>query len=199
MQQARIDRPSTFVIATAAPRHHELLRKLGAHAVFDYRSPTLAQDVRGLGRDVTRALDCHSEGDSTVRAAQCMVRGDGAEAKGVEGRVIRTLPPSMMKGSVPQGIRADEWILSYTALGKVRAHGFVAPNTALYCFRFETSLLLLIGLPTWGAASPSGSSSNITLRRPRTIGLRRRIWGVCQSFYVRAPCSRSCTVSWKAG
>lgn len=91
------------------------MQALGADACFDYKSATLEKDVKALGKNVTRAIDCHSEGSSTVLCAQLM--GD-ASGKGPVGRIVRTLPPSMAKGTVPQGVSANEWILAYTALGK---------------------------------------------------------------------------------
>jgi hypothetical protein len=33
--------------------------------------------------------------------------------------IIRTLPPSLIKGKIPPRAQAEEWILSYTAVGKV--------------------------------------------------------------------------------
>ncbi|KAL8645113.1 MAG: hypothetical protein Q9210_006887 [Variospora velana] len=120
IQQARVDFPSIFIIALASSQHHEYLRKLGAHATFDYKSSSLVEDVQKLGKDIRKCLDCHSEGNSTVLAAQCMVLGKsiGADTSKRERRVIRTLPPGMMSGALPPGVRANEWILSYTALGK---------------------------------------------------------------------------------
>ena len=40
-------------------------------------------------------------------------RGDGET-------IVRTLPAGMGSGSVPSGVSARDWIVSYTALGKVR-------------------------------------------------------------------------------
>ena len=119
VQQARIERPECFIIAIASPQHEDLLKRSGANAVFDYRSPTLVADVRALGRNITRAFDCYSEGDSTSRAAQCMLPADSKPfSNSQQRRIVRTLPPYVMKGTIPPGVRADEWILAYTALGK---------------------------------------------------------------------------------
>lgn len=119
LQQARIDHPKTFIIALASQRHHGMLRKLGADEVFDYSSTSVVEEVRKLGKDVRRAIDCHSEGRSSVIAAECMLPNDGLENAKGQRRLIRTLPPGMISGTVPQSVRADEWIVSYTALGKV--------------------------------------------------------------------------------
>ncbi|KAJ8508461.1 hypothetical protein ONZ45_g9266 [Pleurotus djamor] len=36
------------IIVTASPKHHDYLRSLGATHVFDYRSPTLVQDIQAV-------------------------------------------------------------------------------------------------------------------------------------------------------
>jgi hypothetical protein len=43
------------VIATASPQNHELLRKLGAVQVFDYRSPTVVKDIVAVLKNRTVA------------------------------------------------------------------------------------------------------------------------------------------------
>lgn len=116
IQQARLLYPSISIIAVASTQHHSRLQSLGADACFDYKSSTIETDVKALQKDVTRAIDCHSEGPSTVLCATLMGK---AGCKGNTGWIVRTLPPRMVKGTVPSGVRADEWILSYTALGKV--------------------------------------------------------------------------------
>ena len=135
IQQARIDFPSTYIIAIASSQHHERLRELGAHATFDYKSSSLVSDIQALGRDIRKALDCHSEGPSTVLTAKCMLplkeeeHGSGSDGSKVERRIIRTLPPALIKGTLPPGVRADEWILAYTALGKVWSPRFLSNST----------------------------------------------------------------------
>ena len=118
IQQARLLYPSTYIIAVASSQHHSRLQTLGADACFDYKSSTIENEVRVLGKNVTRAIDCHSEGQSTVLCAKLMYDAGG---KGPAGKIVRTLPPGMISGTIPQGVRADDWILSYTALGKVRS------------------------------------------------------------------------------
>ena len=110
IQQARVMYPSVYTVAVASSQHHDRLRNLGADSCFDYHSSSIAKDVGALGKNVTRAIDCHSEGSSTVLCANLMNSG---------GRIVRTLPPGMISGVVPKGVQAKEWILSYTALGKV--------------------------------------------------------------------------------
>ncbi|KAI2601958.1 GroES-like protein [Hypoxylon sp. NC1633] len=51
------------LIATASPRHHEFLKKLGAKECFDYRSPTVVDDLlktqqQGEGPAFPMIVDC---------------------------------------------------------------------------------------------------------------------------------------------
>ncbi len=124
IQQARLDHPSTFIIAIAASQHHAYLRELGADATFDYHSSSLVRDVQALGRDIRKAFDCYSQGPSTALTAQCMMPGkktlaERSGGKKAQRRVIRTLPPRLMSGLIPAGVRTDEWIVAYTSGGKV--------------------------------------------------------------------------------
>ncbi|CZT48856.1 uncharacterized protein RSE6_09615 [Rhynchosporium secalis] len=120
VQQARIYYPKITIIALASARHHEYLRTLGANHVFDYNSATVVEDVQNLGLDIRSGIDCHSEGLSTQLAAQCMlpVSSNDNLIGNKRRRIIRSLPPRLMKGEIPPSVRADECILSYTALGK---------------------------------------------------------------------------------
>ena len=99
VQQAHLLYPSTYIIAVASAQHHSRLQTLGADVCFDYKSSTIKKDVKALGKNVTRAIDCHSEGPSTVSCARLM--GD-AGSEGPHGRIVRTLPPGMIQGSVPR-------------------------------------------------------------------------------------------------
>ncbi|KAL3428072.1 zinc-binding dehydrogenase [Phlyctema vagabunda] len=118
IQQTRAYYPTTHIIAIASEQHHLMLKQLGAHETFDYKSSTLVDEIRALRRDIKKGIDCHSEGSSTSIAAQCMLPPSGDDLENSGRRLIRTLPPAMGRGSVPKSVRADEWILTYTALGK---------------------------------------------------------------------------------
>lgn len=143
IQQARLLYPSIYIIAVASAQHHSRLQNLGADACFDYKSSTIEKDVKALQKDVTRALDCFSEGSSTALCATLMGK---AGAKGHTGRIVRTLPPGMIKGTVPSGIRADEWILSYTALGKV-CPSFLLTIFFFLCIIIFSSKLFFAQIP----------------------------------------------------
>jgi len=104
VQKARLDHPSTFAIALASLQHHTYLKSLGADKVFDYRSLSLAKDIQALGPDIRRAVDCHSEGRSTALTAECMLPSklSGTCSWHDQRRIIRTLPPGMASGTIPQ-------------------------------------------------------------------------------------------------
>ncbi|KAJ7748791.1 GroES-like protein [Mycena maculata] len=71
------------VVATGSPHNHELLKTLGAATVFDYKSPTVVQDIKRAYPDIDAALDCVSEHGSTKQAAACLSR---------PGKVLVLLP-----------------------------------------------------------------------------------------------------------
>lgn len=50
----------TNLLATASKQHHELLKSYGARAVFDYRSPTVVEDILSAAGEagVPLVLDC---------------------------------------------------------------------------------------------------------------------------------------------
>ena len=177
IQQARIEMPETFIIALASPQHHSYLKKLGAHAVFDYRSETLAEDVRALGRDIRRGVDCYSRGTSTVEAAQCMLPSHPPEkdesAPPFQRRIVRMVPQWLMKGTLPAGVTAEDWILTYTASGKVSREKktFLPPWLILPLLSKALPLLLQI-LSRHARTLPTRTT---LLQEPwPAIGIRRR-------------------------
>lgn len=96
------------VVTTASPHSFELVKKYGADHVFDYHAPTAAQDVAKAHPDITRAVDCFSEGESTEFCAQVM-QDNG-------GKVVTLLDS---KTRVP-GVETT-FIMSFQLLGKAFA------------------------------------------------------------------------------
>jgi NADPH:quinone reductase-like Zn-dependent oxidoreductase len=64
------------VVVTASPRSFDLVKRYGADAVYDYRSPTAAAEIAKAYPNITRALDCFSEGSSTAFCANAMKTGE---------------------------------------------------------------------------------------------------------------------------
>lgn len=101
------------VVTTASPRSFELVKKFGADDVFDYRSPTVVKDILAKYPNLTKAVDCFSEGVSSSICAQVL------KPKG--GKVVLLLPNGESK--VP-GVQF-ELIMLYTVMG--RAFQMLAP------------------------------------------------------------------------
>ncbi|KAJ0386842.1 hypothetical protein COL922a_003462 [Colletotrichum nupharicola] len=61
------------VITTASPHNFDYLKELGASAVFDYKSPTVSEDIRKhTGDALTLAWDCQSTDESAVIVARAL-------------------------------------------------------------------------------------------------------------------------------
>lgn len=94
------------VVATASPHNFDLCKEYGADKVFDYRSPTLVQDVKKECPNVTAAMDCISEGKSTKFCTDII----GANG----GKVVTLLPQWLSKSP---GVEVKS-ILAYTLAGR---------------------------------------------------------------------------------
>lgn len=93
------------VVTTASPRSFDLVKKYGADAVFDYKSPTVAADIIKEYPRLTKAVDCFSEGKSTSICAEVL--------KPSGGKVVTLLPNG--KSSTP-GVSYD-LIMAYSGFG----------------------------------------------------------------------------------
>ncbi|KAJ3951143.1 hypothetical protein N0V92_012454 [Colletotrichum tropicale] len=61
------------VITTASPHNFDYLKELGASAVFDYKSPTVSEDIRKHTSDaLTLAWDCQSTDESAAIVARAL-------------------------------------------------------------------------------------------------------------------------------
>ncbi|KAK1597968.1 zinc-binding dehydrogenase [Colletotrichum navitas] len=66
------------VIATASPHNFEYVKSLGASEVFDYKSPTVSEDIRRhTGDGLTLAWDCHSTNESATLVAKALSSSKG--------------------------------------------------------------------------------------------------------------------------
>lgn len=68
------------VVTTASSHHHDYVRSLGADAVFDYKSPTCAEDIKawaeGKGQKLRKAWDCISLDSSAEICAKALADDD---------------------------------------------------------------------------------------------------------------------------
>jgi NADPH:quinone reductase-like Zn-dependent oxidoreductase len=93
-------------ITTCSPHSFELVKKYGACAAFDYTSPTALEDIKKTYPDLSVAMDCFSQGESTSFCCKAM------GSKG--GKVITLLNSGPSK--VP-GVET-KMILAYTLVGE---------------------------------------------------------------------------------
>lgn len=93
------------VITTASPHSQDLVKSFGADAVFDYHSSSVVQDVIKEYPNISKAVDCYSEGQSTKISAE-IIKNKG-------GKVVTLLPNSNPK--VP-GVTV-ELVMAYTMFG----------------------------------------------------------------------------------
>ncbi|KAI7910281.1 hypothetical protein M0657_011249 [Pyricularia oryzae] len=88
------------VYATASPRHHEQIRKLGASLVLDYRSPTAVADIKAAasaqGKRILVAVDNNSDAESINRVLEVLSDGDEAVRKSL----LTMLPVEWIEGVV---------------------------------------------------------------------------------------------------
>lgn len=93
------------VVATASPHNFDLVRRYGADAVFDYKSPTAAADIRAAYPNLTQAYDGISEKGTTEFCASVLQPG---------GTVVVLLPA---KAPEIDGVKIQH-ILAYTLFGR---------------------------------------------------------------------------------
>lgn len=96
-----------YVISTSSPRNFELLKSLGADAVFDYRSPTVASDIRNISdNNLQYVLDCISS-DSSAKISADSIGSNGGKYSAL--LKVENFP----RDDVPNTLT-----LAYTALGQ---------------------------------------------------------------------------------
>ncbi|KAI8939152.1 hypothetical protein NX059_004986 [Plenodomus lindquistii] len=93
------------VVGTASPHSFDLVKSCGAEAVFNYRDSDVAEQIAKQYPNISKAVDCYSEGKSTEICDR--VIGE----KG--GKVIHLLPTTKPKFSAVE----HEMILAYTLNG----------------------------------------------------------------------------------
>jgi NADPH:quinone reductase-like Zn-dependent oxidoreductase len=96
------------VYATSSPHNFDLLRKLGADHVFDYKEADVGAKIRKAANDKLKLVfDCIGEGSST----EICLAAIGSEG----GHLSALLPPP--KDISRKDVKAV-WTLAYTALGE---------------------------------------------------------------------------------
>ncbi|RDL30414.1 Enoyl reductase LovC [Venustampulla echinocandica] len=97
-------------VATCSPRNFELARSFGADYVFDYNSPSCADDIRALTRNSLRhALDCIARTDSTRLCFGALARAGG--------RYTSLNPFSEAVAATRKAVRCD-WVMGPEMIGE---------------------------------------------------------------------------------
>lgn len=99
------------VIATASPQHHDALRSLGATAVVDYRSPTVADDViaaaQKAGKKIAFAVDPISLPSSAPVVLSVLAKAVSAGAAEGKIKLAHTLPWPTDAAPIPEGVDVE--------------------------------------------------------------------------------------------
>ncbi|KAJ5657658.1 alcohol dehydrogenase [Penicillium longicatenatum] len=99
------------VITTCSPRNFDLVKGLGADAVFDYNSPTCAADIKELTKNrLTYAWDCTGEG--TIICAQAM-----SDCEPGNYGTIMPADYDLLKATNPQ-VHGQDCIRGYDTMGE---------------------------------------------------------------------------------
>ncbi len=93
------------VVATASPHNFDLVKRHGADAVYDYKSPTAAADIRAAYPTLAQAFDGISENGTTEFCASVLQPG---------GTVVVLLPA---KAAEINDVKTQH-ILGYTLFGR---------------------------------------------------------------------------------
>ena len=78
------------LIATGSPKHHDLLRSLGALEVFDYRDPSIVKSILDAYGAIPFILDCIGSKDGSIAPIAKIAR---------KGSKVAILLPVIMKDS----------------------------------------------------------------------------------------------------
>lgn len=99
------------VITTCSPHNFDLMKRLGADAVFDYKSPTCGAEIKQLTKNcLTHAWDCTGEGAGIC--AQAM-----SDCKPGTYGTIMPADYELMKASNRQ-VRGQEFFYGYDTMGE---------------------------------------------------------------------------------
>ncbi|KAJ1569764.1 hypothetical protein HK405_004493 [Cladochytrium tenue] len=112
------------VITTCSPRNFDLVRRLGATQIFDYRDPEVVQKIQSVAPSLRYAFDTIGrESGSSVAAAECLLKAGGS-------KVCTVRPGRANTGGVPKEVEVTD-VLVWTAFDSDHSYGeFVWPANA---------------------------------------------------------------------
>lgn len=99
------------VITTSSPKNFDLVKTLGAHAVFDYRDPEVSAKIKAEYSDLMQAVDCIANETTVKQVSDAM--SDVKQA--YVAMALTTETSNIVKKNIK-----TEFALVHTLLGKVR-------------------------------------------------------------------------------
>ena len=102
------------VAAVCSPRNFDLVKKAGAKHVFDYRSPTVVEDIKKVLPNLEYVYDTIGSKDSSPTASKA-VREEG-------GALVTVRPDSAFTEDVEKRVKVTG-VLVFTAFNRPLAHG----------------------------------------------------------------------------
>jgi NADPH:quinone reductase-like Zn-dependent oxidoreductase len=101
-------------VTTASPHNFDYLKSLGADAVYDYKSPTCAADIKKFtANKLTYAWDCTGHGAETCATAL------SDELPSKFGTIVAKGKDALQLQSVNPKIEGPLYTLGYDAIGEV--------------------------------------------------------------------------------
>jgi NADPH:quinone reductase-like Zn-dependent oxidoreductase len=90
------------VVATSSPLNFEHCRALGAESVFDYKSPSVVEDIvaacKATGKESAGAFVAYFNDDSTVSCSQIVSQSGGSQIVGTVVPPHMAVPEAVVKG-----------------------------------------------------------------------------------------------------
>lgn len=118
------------IVTTASPKHHETMRSLGATTVFDYRSPTVVDDIldaapRPVGGEpsIPLILDCIGSLKGSVKPVAKLAQ-NGSKVAVLLPVIVRDSTDEMTPEYAMDVQAAAPWAEGVEALG-VRTHFYL--------------------------------------------------------------------------
>lgn len=96
------------VVATSSPKNFDLLKSLGAEAVFNYADAETPAKIKAAYPSLGLGLDCIAENGTTALISQSIANG---------GKIVTLLPVAPEVSGVRDGLEIQS-TLAYTLLGR---------------------------------------------------------------------------------
>ncbi|KAE8246717.1 hypothetical protein A4X13_0g5661 [Tilletia indica] len=110
-----------YVITTASPKNHELVKSLGASEAYDYRDEKTPETISSKHPNLGLALDCVSENGTQSLVVKSLGK-DLSQLPGGKGRVVVLLKPEKEAIALREDVSIIHTLI-YSALGHPFKYG----------------------------------------------------------------------------